>query len=411
MPSPLPRNVLTKKDDAGWGPNAVFRFPKEGGTGAIWTKVAKLLPEDKQRYNTKVVGLDLAQHTVTLDSGKKIRYQKLLSTIPLDLTLRMVGKDDLASELNYSSSHIIGIGLRGVNPHDLKCWLYYPEDDCPFYRCTIFSHYAESNTPADDALLPTLRLANGSAPASSAPKAGPYWSLMFEVSESVKKPVDLSKIVEETIQGAINVSLCGPDAEIVSIYHRRLEHGYPTPHLMRDGALAKALPMLNAHDVWSRGRFGSYKYEVANQDHSCIIGVEAVDNMLFGTKEFTLNHPSLANEGGKKNMTLKASSSADVLLPRHLTHSALCFVMSCHMNNARPLFDTFSAMSVVVFAATLLCSTSPPAHVEKSRSHRWVACEALLQAQACFCALKNSDVLHFTALSRTALCAVGRTPT
>ena len=122
------------------------------------------------------------------------------------------------------------------------------------------------------------------------------------MSESIKKPVDSARIVEETIRGAINVTLCGPDAEIVSLYHRRLEHGYPTPHLKRDAALAKALPLLQRHDVWSRGRFGSYKYEVANQDHSMMIGVEAVDNILFGTKEFTLHYPSLTNEGGAKNM-------------------------------------------------------------------------------------------------------------
>lgn len=40
-------NVLRKKEDAGWGPNATFRFPTEGGTGAIWKGVAKLLPQDK----------------------------------------------------------------------------------------------------------------------------------------------------------------------------------------------------------------------------------------------------------------------------------------------------------------------------------------------------------------------------
>jgi hypothetical protein len=45
---------------------------------------------------------------------------------------------------------------------------------------------------------------------------------------------------------------------------RRLEHGYPTPSLARDGALAQALPWLRERGVWSRGRFGSYKYEVGN---------------------------------------------------------------------------------------------------------------------------------------------------
>ncbi len=35
--------------------------------------------------------------------------------------------------------------------------MYYPEDDCPFYRCTVFSHYAAKNAPTADVKLPTLR--------------------------------------------------------------------------------------------------------------------------------------------------------------------------------------------------------------------------------------------------------------
>jgi hypothetical protein len=176
----------------------------------------------------------------------------------------------------------------------MKCWLYYPEDNCPFYRCTIFSHYGVGNAPAADKKLPTLRHGDPSIPVASAEaQEGPYWSLMFEISESNYKPVNLATIIEDTIQGAINTSMMSGTDEIVSLYHRRLEHGYPTPHLDRDAVLAEALPMLRNQDIWSRGRFGSYKYEVANQDHSCMIGVEAVDNILFGTKEFTLFYPSL----------------------------------------------------------------------------------------------------------------------
>ena len=43
-------NVLHNKEDAGWGPNAVFRFPTKGGTGGIWKAVAALLPEAKTSY-------------------------------------------------------------------------------------------------------------------------------------------------------------------------------------------------------------------------------------------------------------------------------------------------------------------------------------------------------------------------
>jgi hypothetical protein len=40
-----------------------------------------------------------------------------------------------------------------------------------------------------------------------------------------------------------------------------------------------------------------------------MIGVEAVDNILHGSKEFTLFHPSLTNEGGKKNVDIKFERS------------------------------------------------------------------------------------------------------
>lgn len=37
------------------------------------------------------------------------------------------------------------------------------------------------------------------------------------------------------------------------------------------------------------------QYEVGNQDHSLMLGVEAADNILFGTKELTLHHPDIVN--------------------------------------------------------------------------------------------------------------------
>ena len=40
------------------GPNAVFRFPLEGGTGGIWKAVAALLPAERQRYNAEVAAID-----------------------------------------------------------------------------------------------------------------------------------------------------------------------------------------------------------------------------------------------------------------------------------------------------------------------------------------------------------------
>jgi hypothetical protein len=145
--------------------------------------------------------------------------------------------------------------------------LYFSEDNCPFYRATIFSNYSPYNQPDINVELATKQLANGKRPKSSAAQPGPYWSLMLEVSESSYKPVNHETLLADCIQGLINTELLDPEDEIVSTYVRRFDHGYPTPHLDRDDALAQILPYLQDKDILSRGRFGSWKYEVGNQDH------------------------------------------------------------------------------------------------------------------------------------------------
>ena len=69
--------IFSNKTESGWGPNAVFRFPQQGGTGAIWTKVAKLLPNENQKYNAKVTNIDATAKTVTLADGSTIQYNKV----------------------------------------------------------------------------------------------------------------------------------------------------------------------------------------------------------------------------------------------------------------------------------------------------------------------------------------------
>ena len=85
----------------------------------------------------------------------------------------------------------------------------------------------------------------------------------------------------------------------MSFWHHREEHGYPTPSRARDEALGILLPALEARGVYSRGRFGAWKYEVSNQDHSCMQGVELADRLLGvgDGSEPTLETPDAVNGG------------------------------------------------------------------------------------------------------------------
>ncbi|KAI7293648.1 FAD/NAD(P)-binding domain-containing protein, partial [Hortaea werneckii] len=296
------KNVVLNKAAGNWGPNATFRFPAEGGTGNIWINVAKTLPKEKCRFGDhgRVQAVDADNKRVLLGDGTTVNYQKLISTMAVDSLCEAMRNDELkemTKGLFYSTTHVIGVGIRGSRPERIgdKCWLYFPEDNCPFYRATIFSNYSPNNQPQADKKLKTMQLADGSKPSSAEEKEGPYWSIMLEVSESSMKPVDNEKLLQDSIQGLVNTEMLQPGDEIVSTYHRRFDHGYPTPSLEREGVLKQLLPRLYDQDILSRGRFGSWRYEVGNQDHSFMLGVEAADHVVNGAAELTLNYPDFVN--------------------------------------------------------------------------------------------------------------------
>ncbi len=276
------RNVESGTDDVSWGPNSLFRFPKRGGTGAIWRAVASLLPSDRLRFNARVAAVDAAQRVVTLEEGERLSYDTLISALPLDVLCGMTSGLSPASvaaaeRLLYSTSHIIGIGLRGPQPKTLqrKCWMYFPEETSPYYRVTVFSNYSPANVPEGEG----------------------FWSLMAEVSESPRKLVNRETLTGDTIAALRRDRLIEEGTEVVSRWEYRAGHGYPTPSVNRDQELAIVEPELAARGIFSRGRFGAWRYEVSNQDHTFMQGVEVVDRLLGNGREMTLTKPDLVNSG------------------------------------------------------------------------------------------------------------------
>ena len=270
------QSVCLNEDQTHWGPNATFRYPKTGGTGFVWQSVARELPEDSISLDAAVTYIDPESQVVTTSNGQQWEYDCLLSTMPITVLCRLVAAPQTQSlnALRSTQTHIVGVGLKGSPPPDLneQCWSYFPQADVPFYRMTVLSNLSDGCVPDPER----------------------NWSLMLEVSERDGRVQDGSSVCDDVVQSLQELQLIEPQ-NVVSVWQHRLPLGYPVPTLDRDSCLAPVHQWLEARNIYSRGRFGAWKYEVSNQDHSFMQGVELVDRLLLGGEELTLNQPDLVN--------------------------------------------------------------------------------------------------------------------
>jgi UDP-galactopyranose mutase len=267
-------NVVLDRDDAGWGPNATFKYPRHGGTGGLFERMEPYVRENL-RLNAKTVAVDVDNREVVLEDGTRERYDYLLSTMPMDLLVGSMNGvvpetvREEAANLRHSGSYIVGVGIKQPSPSK-KCWMYYPESNCPFYRLTYLSNYSPEVVP----------------------DASTHYSLLAEISRSEFKPVNKCTVVDETIQGLVNTRMISESDrdDIVDTHVIDRDYTYPIPSLERDRALSVIHPWLESQSIFSRGRFGAWRYEVGNMDHSVAQGVEWVDRIVIGDEAGELTY-------------------------------------------------------------------------------------------------------------------------
>ncbi len=206
---------------------------------------------------------------------------------------------DESQRLLHSSGYMVGIGIKRPCP-STKSWMYFPESNCPFYRVTYLSNYSPFMTPE-----PYTVDASGR-------RNGAYYSLLCETSESGVKPVDGERIVEETIAGLENAGLLEPGerADIVSTWVYHADYSYPTPSVERDEILSVVIPWLETRGIYSRGRFGLWKYEVSNTDHTLMQGVEVVNRLVLGEPEVTTGIVYETTDDGREAASHERSAVA-----------------------------------------------------------------------------------------------------
>ncbi len=267
------KNVIMDIDDTGWGTNKRFKFPRYGGTGGFFNSFEPFV-QNNLHCRQIPERIDLETRIIYFNNGKTEHYDTLISTAPLDLFVRLLHsrKEDInmlrdqAGNLAHNSVYVIGFGLKKYMA-GTKCWVYFPEEQIPFYRMTYFSHYSPHNVPQGDTAT--------------------YSSIICEVSFSPYRSVSESEVMASTIQGLFSAGILGENDRdrIVSTWQYKVDHAYPIPTVGRDDALRKIQTVLERNRIHSRGRFGAWKYETGNMDHSVMMGMEVVDRIFFEKPE------------------------------------------------------------------------------------------------------------------------------
>ena len=254
-----------------WGPNATFGYPATRGTVGLWLATIPFIGAERIRYHKRAASVDEEKREIRFADGSTRRYDRLLTTLPLDafvarLTHAPEGVRAAAKKLLFNRLFSVGVGLKRPSP-STKNWIYFPNPRTPFYRMTYLSNYSPDIVPGGD----TSR----------------YCSLLMETTYSRFRPLPSGDFVEAVVEGLVAEGILErSDLPLIeSKYLIHAGHAYPIPSVDRDEALAVIHEYLEPREIYSRGRFGSWKYEIGNQDHALMQGVELVDRWLDGTAE------------------------------------------------------------------------------------------------------------------------------
>lgn len=222
----LVRNVRVG-DKSGY--NGTFLYPDGRGIESLIDD----LRDDRVEYLTgmDVYAIDTGSRVVTCGDETRFMYEHLVSTVPLDQLLGMLGKPN-SVELFASQGLVMNLGVKKNPTHEGKSWVYYPDLDLPFYRVGFYSEPDPTAAPEG------------------------YSSMYVEVSTI--RPWGYKAVVE----GLKRVGMLEDASDIVlqqSVF-------LPTNYCFAEKKVPGIIESLRFVGVHSIGRYGSWHWSSMHED-------------------------------------------------------------------------------------------------------------------------------------------------
>ncbi len=240
------------------GPNARFGYPLRGGFQELMNAWVPHLKGDL-RLNTATVKVSPSRHTITLEDGSTVRYDHLISTMPLPVLIRQLGREAPAAirrasaELRHVSVRCVHLGIGRENLTE-KHWIYYPED-------TVFHR---------------IFVQGNASPFCNAPGG---FGLTCEITYSPHKPLpcDGDELVQRCVDDCRRVGLFTAEDPVVTAIQCDMPYAYVVYDHGRSEAVKMIREWLAERNIILAGRYSEWEYY--NSDHAFLAGKRAAEQV------------------------------------------------------------------------------------------------------------------------------------
>ncbi len=217
-----------------FGYNVHFYYPKNNGiqelSNCLAFNIKNILLEKS------VTSIDIDTRIATFNSGERIQYDFLISTIPLRDLLLLTNNTyftKLSKELVSTKVYSINIVAVADCPSDAH-WIYFPEEKYDFYRISLPKNYY--------------------------PDSAPYNHNIFSIEISSRSNNKTININYESIKNQLKSLSIFNIKEVLNTYTYEIKVAYCIYDFNRTKIVNEALSQLEKYFIYSTGRFGKWEY-------------------------------------------------------------------------------------------------------------------------------------------------------
>ncbi len=240
------------------GYNVEFHYP-EGGIGELSDALARAVGRTVPiEYGTGVTSIDRRGRAARLDSGEVVRYEHLVSTLPLPRLVGLLAAPPApvrraASRLRCTRLRYLDVALKipaGTPYH----WTYVPSPRIPFYRIGAYSNFSPALVPKG------------------------CGSLYVELAS--RRPIDMKRVMPAVTAHLTQMHLIRKASDILFAIPRGIDYAYVVYDHHYVKSTRQVRGFIEKEGIHSIGRYGGWNYSA--MEDALVMGKETAERILAG---------------------------------------------------------------------------------------------------------------------------------